>query len=89
MKLQENVIHIKGYRVNINKSKITKVLAENKSKITMINMLENLQGKIEMNHKMGYFKRCMEIFMKICNRNLRSEKYITKHTHTHTHTIPQ
>lgn len=48
----------------------------------MINMLENLQGKIEMNQQMGSLRSCMDIFMKIYNINLRSEKYTPPHTYT-------
>ena len=34
-----------------------------------------------MNQQMGYFRRCISIFMKTHNRNLRSQKYNTKYTH--------
>ena len=51
----------------------------------MINMVENPQEKIEMKQQIGYFRRCMDTFMDVYNRNLRGKKYNQTHTHTHTH----
>ena len=57
----------------------------------MMNMVENLQEKIEMKHQIGYIHKQYGNFMEVYNINIRSKKHNQTHTHTHTNsqTTPQ
>ena len=55
----------------------------------MMNMVENLQEKIEMKHQIGYIHKQYGNFMEVYNINIRSKKYNQTHTHTNSKTTPQ